>query len=140
MHPRDPGPDQGNEMALDRMLPCHVARIMSLGGNPAFRDRLRNIGFREGEWVEMVKQAPLTDPIEYRIGSVHVSLRREEARRILVIDVQGAFEQFPGRGLGPRHHRRGWGLRGGGLGGRRGFGRGRGPGRGKGPGRGGKGA
>lgn len=60
------------------------AMIVSVGGDPVFQNRLRAMGLREGEEIEVVKQAPLADPMEYRIGSMHLSLRRDEAEFISV--------------------------------------------------------
>jgi len=77
-------PSDASSLTLDRLRPCQAARIIELRGAEAVRHRLRDLGFREGEWVVMVKQAPLADPVEYRVQCTHVSLRRDEAQRILV--------------------------------------------------------
>lgn len=85
---------------LDAIAPGYIVLIRSLGGSPAFQDRLRNMGFREGASVEIVKQAPLADPLEYCIGPVHISLRREEARLIGVSNVRARFGSPPGHRAG----------------------------------------
>lgn len=95
---------------LDRLMPCQGATIRGIGGDAALRTRLRDLGFREGELVVMVKQAPLADPVEYRVQGAHVSLRREEARLIQVVNVRAVPWGF-GWGRG-RRRRRGWWRRG----------------------------
>ena len=91
-------------MTLDRLRPCQCARITGLSGEEAFRARLRDLGLREGETVIMVKQAPLTDPVEYCVQRMHISLRRSEARCIHIEDVAEAPCMGPAR----RHRRWGW--------------------------------
>ena len=94
---------------LDEVGPGHIARIAELVGDPIFQVRLRNMGFREGESVEVVKQAPLADPVEYRVSGAHVSLRRVEAHRVRVADIRvGSPAPAGGR---RRRLRRGWGHR-----------------------------
>ncbi|MCK4414742.1 MAG: ferrous iron transport protein A [Candidatus Eisenbacteria sp.] len=87
-------------ISLDRLLPCQGAKIVTLGGSQVLRDRLRSLGLREGAEVVMVKQAPLADPVEYRVLGGHITLRREEARAIQVDEVvwmPGGFRHAPGR-------------------------------------------
>lgn len=57
----------------------------------AFRKRLLEMGFIPGEEISVVKNAPLLDPVEYRILGYDLTLRREEAKSIEVIPV-GADE------------------------------------------------
>ena len=58
-----------------------VAKILGQG---AFRRRLMEMGFLPGAEVRIVKYAPLRDPIEFVVKDYHVSLRREEAEKVLV--------------------------------------------------------
>ena len=53
------------------------------GSGPMFV-RLLEMGFVPGVRVEVIKRAPLGDPIELRVHGYHVSLRRAEARHIQV--------------------------------------------------------
>ena len=106
----------GEALSLDDVPPGSSAVICALTGDEAYRERLRAMGLREGERVEVIKQAPLADPREYRVGNVHLSLGRAEASGISVGEVCAAGE--PGR--------RGWGWGRGARAGCRGHGR-RGP-------------
>jgi Fe2+ transport system protein FeoA len=42
------------------------------------------MGFIPGEEIKVERYAPLKDPIEYIIKGYHVSLRHEEAEKVLV--------------------------------------------------------
>ncbi len=52
--------------------------------NRAFRKRLMEMGFIPGEEILVVKNAPLKDPVEYRILNYDVTLRRSESMLIEV--------------------------------------------------------
>ncbi len=58
--------------------------INKVGGSGAFKKRLLDMGFMKGAKVEIVKYAPLKDPLELVIKDFHVSLRVAEADKILV--------------------------------------------------------
>lgn len=62
--------------------------IVKVNGHGGFRHRVMEMGFVKGERVTVLKNAPLQDPIEYRIMQSHVSLRRSEASHIEVISVE----------------------------------------------------
>lgn len=69
---------------LDQLLPGQRATIKKVGGRGAFRRRVMDMGLVSGAEIEMVKVAPLGDPIEFKLKGYHLSLRRAEARVILV--------------------------------------------------------
>jgi ferrous iron transport protein A len=58
--------------------------IERVTGTGRFRHRLMEMGFVPGAEIVVEKFAPLKDPIEYCIKGYHVSLRHEEAEKILV--------------------------------------------------------
>jgi Fe2+ transport system protein FeoA len=72
---------------LTSLAPGDAAQVVNLNGKGAFRRRLLDLGFVAGALVRVIKHAPLQNPIEYCIGSAHVTLRREEAEHILVQQV-----------------------------------------------------
>ncbi len=84
MNHLEPNPNSDSELPLCDLLPGAAAVIVFVGGDMSFQNRLRNMGLREGMEIEMIKQAPLADPMEYRLGAMHLSLRRHEACRIMV--------------------------------------------------------
>jgi Fur family ferric uptake transcriptional regulator len=59
-------------------------RIQGVRGEGRFRKRLLEMGFVKGTEVYVEKYAPLFDPVEYVVKGYHVSLRREEAEKILM--------------------------------------------------------
>ena len=71
-------------MRLDELYPRQKAIIKSIGDIGELKDRLMELGVLCGEPVQMVRIAPFGDPVEIRIGSEHLALRREDAARIEV--------------------------------------------------------
>lgn len=71
--------------------------IVKVHGHGSFRNRIVEMGFVRGKQVTVIKNAPLHDPIEYKIMDSHISLRRSEARLIEVVRVSTeAAEGFNG--------------------------------------------
>ncbi|UCG13367.1 MAG: ferrous iron transport protein A [Deltaproteobacteria bacterium] len=58
--------------------------IAKLGGTGTFRKRLREMGFINGVEVFVEKYAPLRDPIELVLKGYHVSLRVEDAAKVMM--------------------------------------------------------
>ncbi len=54
------------------------------GGSPKFRRRVLDMGITKGRRVKVVRKAPLRDPVEFEVLGYNISLRRDEARHILV--------------------------------------------------------
>jgi Fe2+ transport system protein FeoA len=75
-------PDAGRP--LDRLSPGESGVIERLDGDPAMVQRLMELGLVPGTGVEVVRHAPLGDPVELRVRQVHLSLRRSEAAHIHV--------------------------------------------------------
>ena len=74
-----------------------IVKVMGHGG---FRKRIVEMGFVKGKSVEVVLNAPLRDPIKYRVMGYEISLRRQEAELIEVVSEQEAKEQS----LAPEFH------------------------------------
>jgi ferrous iron transport protein A len=70
--------------SLDQLKPGERASIHSLQGSDSLVQRLLEMGLLEGEEVEVVRFAPLGDPMEIRLGDYRLSLRRAEAARVTV--------------------------------------------------------
>jgi Fe2+ transport system protein FeoA len=58
--------------------------VTSVGGEGAFRRRLMELGVLPGTRVALVRVAPLGDPLELRVRGCALSMRRDEARTIVV--------------------------------------------------------
>ena len=59
-----------------------VVKVMGHGG---FRKRIIEMGFIKGKTVEVILNAPLQDPVKYKIMGYELSLRHEEAAMIEVV-------------------------------------------------------
>lgn len=71
-------------MTLD-LLPLGVpARIITVGGNGALRCRLLDMGLIPRTQVQVKKVAPLGDPIVINLRGYEMTIRKEDARMIVV--------------------------------------------------------
>ena len=70
--------------SLASLQPGQRGIIAAIEGSDAIVQRLLEMGLTEGEEVEVVALAPLGDPIEIRIRSYQLSLRKSEAARVLL--------------------------------------------------------
>lgn len=59
--------------------------IVKVAGHGGFRKRIVEMGFIKGKMVEVLQNAPLQDPVKYKILGYEVSLRRSEADHIEVM-------------------------------------------------------
>ncbi|MBR1485092.1 MAG: ferrous iron transport protein B [Prevotella sp.] len=62
--------------------------IVKVQGHGGFRKRIIEMGFVKGKTVEVLLNAPLQDPVKYRLMGYEVSLRRQEAQLIEVATEQ----------------------------------------------------
>jgi ferrous iron transport protein A len=58
--------------------------VATVGGDREVRRRLLEMGFCNGTAVDVVRRAPLGDPIEFRLRGYHLSLREDQAQLIAV--------------------------------------------------------
>ena len=58
--------------------------VVAVGGEPDVRRRLLEMGFTNGAQVEVIRRAPLGDPIEFRLRGYCLSLRDEQARHVMI--------------------------------------------------------
>lgn len=87
-------------VGLDQLARGQCGRILHVGGRPAARRRLLELGVVRGETIRMVRAAPLGDPLEYVIKGYHLSLRKREAAAITVEALApGPVEQVAGAPL-----------------------------------------
>ncbi|MDE5552436.1 MAG: FeoA domain-containing protein, partial [Muribaculaceae bacterium] len=77
-------------MRLSDLTPGKSGIITKILGHGAFRKRVIEMGFVRGREVTMVLNAPLQDPIKYKLMDYEVSLRRAEANLIEIMPVEGS--------------------------------------------------
>ena len=69
---------------LAELKPGERARVTLVGGEGDAARRLMDLGLIRGTTVEVVRTAPLGDPIEVRLRGFMLTLRRAEAEHITV--------------------------------------------------------
>lgn len=71
-------------MTLDEIKPGSRAIVRRNRAVGAVKQRMMDMGFHRDTVVEVVRNAPLVDPVEFLMDGQHVSLRHAEARLIEV--------------------------------------------------------
>ncbi len=63
------------------------ARIKAVGGEGALRRRLLDMGLTPNTIVNLRKTAPMGDPMEIKLRGYILTIRREDAEKIIVEEV-----------------------------------------------------
>jgi len=69
---------------LSDLCPGMNARIAFVSGRGAIRKRLMEMGLTSDARLEVIRVAPLGDPVEIKVRGYHLSLRKSEAEHIEV--------------------------------------------------------
>ena len=71
---------------LADLAPGATATVMDVcaGTDPAVARRLFDLAFAPGAQVQVVRQAPMADPVVFRVAGYDIALRRAQARTIRV--------------------------------------------------------
>lgn len=77
-----PPPHGAPSRGLDRLAPGERGIITSVDCPPVVARRLMELGLIPGTEVEVIRRAPLGDPMEITVRGMHLSLRKSEARHI----------------------------------------------------------
>ena len=93
-----------NKKTLNDLLPGESGIVKRINVAGHIKQRLMDMGIIEGVEVEMVRSAPLGDPIQIKVLDTLLALRRNEAR-MLIIDYNGE------RPHGPKAHRHRFGRK-----------------------------
>ena len=72
------------ECTLNDLRPGIKARIIKVLAKGTVRRKLMDMGMVPGSEIEVVRTAPLGDPIEFRIKGYSLSMRKQEAANIVV--------------------------------------------------------
>ena len=67
------------KMTLNEMKPKDRCRVRKITARGPLGQRLMDMGFFPGVEIYVVRNAPLVDPVELRLGEYHVSVRHDEA-------------------------------------------------------------
>ena len=73
------------KVRLSELKPGDVGVIVGLSGKDSLlKRRLTEMGMSKGERVKVIRNAPLKDPIEFEVKGYHLSLKRDEAKIVIV--------------------------------------------------------
>ncbi len=103
------------EMTLKDLDIGKTATVVSVGGEGALRQHFLDMGIIPEAEITMVKHAPMGDPVELRLHGYELTLRKDDAAKILISDVRNASMEkdirrrerpivHPGLGEGGKYH------------------------------------
>lgn len=69
---------------MNNLVEGEIATIMAIHTDDALRQRLSALGFRVGKRIELIRKASFSGPLQVRIGTTDILLRRSEAVQIAV--------------------------------------------------------
>lgn len=72
-------------MVLSEIKPGQIVEVVNVAGQSSFRRRLMELGLVPGTRVELLRVAPLGDPVELLVRGASLSIRKAEAGIIEVI-------------------------------------------------------
>ena len=84
-------------MTLDQLIPGQSGVITAIGGQGALRRRLLDMGLTPNTHVKVRKVAPMGDPIELYLRSYVLTIRKDDAAKIQVEEVESDETASAGR-------------------------------------------
>jgi ferrous iron transport protein A len=75
---------------LNRFAPGAHVRVLEVAGPLAVRRRVLEMGLCPGVAVEVLRRAPLGDPLEVRVRGYLLSLRLDQATQVTVAAITSA--------------------------------------------------
>lgn len=82
-------------MKLSELKTGEIGVIVKVTGHGGFRKRIVEMGFISGKKVEVLLNAPLKDPVKYKVMGYEVSLRHSEADMIEVVPLKESKKRKP---------------------------------------------
>lgn len=73
-----------HHMTLSKLKPGQKGSIEKINGSSAIKRRIADMGVTKNSMVEVVRVAPMGDPIDVKIKGYHLSLRKDEAADIVI--------------------------------------------------------
>jgi ferrous iron transport protein A len=83
MPPSQPKPIM-SATTLAALHPGDSATIVAIHAEEALHQRLLALGFRSGKRISLIRKAAFSGPLQVRLGTTDVLLRRNEAAKITV--------------------------------------------------------
>ena len=73
------------KVGLDELKPGEEGVIAGFaGGDLVTIRRITEMGMTKGEIVRVIRNAPLKDPVEFEVKGYNLSLKRDEAKMVIV--------------------------------------------------------
>ncbi|MFZ2938310.1 MAG: FeoA family protein [Candidatus Omnitrophota bacterium] len=76
--------NMSQEKVLSDLKPRDKAKVKRIAGHGQLRRKLLDMGLVPGSELEVLRVAPLGDPVEVRIKGYNLSLRKEEAKQVFI--------------------------------------------------------
>ncbi len=70
--------------ALSDLQPGQRGKILAVNVSGVNKGRIMEMGFTVGTTIEVVRFAPMGDPMEFKVRGAHVSLRKADAAGVRV--------------------------------------------------------
>lgn len=67
------------ERNLSDLEPGDTCKVTHVGGSGGERRRMMDMGIVRGSRIEVVRKAPMGDPVEFLLRGYNLTLRKEEA-------------------------------------------------------------
>jgi len=72
------------ERNLSELEPGDKGKVTHVGGSGGERRRMMDMGIVRGSRIEVVRKAPMGDPVEFLLRGYNLTLRKEEAEVVRV--------------------------------------------------------
>ena len=73
-----------NEINLDAVVENKEVKVVRLAGARPDQVRMMQMGLTPGTAIQVLRRAPLADPVEIKVRGTKILLRRDECRNIRV--------------------------------------------------------
>jgi ferrous iron transport protein A len=72
------------EKPLNKLKPGEKCVVKTVKGKGPVSRRIRDMGVVPGTEIEVIKRAPLGDPVQFLLKGYNLTLRKEEAKNVFV--------------------------------------------------------
>ncbi len=71
--------------SLSQLLPGQIATISAIDAEDQVRERMAALGLRRGRLISVVRRARMNGPIQIRVGTTDLMIRRVEAAKVQLL-------------------------------------------------------
>ena len=77
--------NMGPPRSLNQLLPGQIATIGAINAEDQICERMAALGLRRGRRISVIRRARMNGPIQIRVGTTDLMIRRSEAARIGIL-------------------------------------------------------